>query len=188
MNPGRPGCRYAVRRLPQLWLAAAHAAGPDTAPSSTTIIIHPSTGHRASTPSTLGIHHSHIAATVPLSHPSQSPHSTHSTPPRAPCAMPPAPPPQREASTSGHPSIQHQHPHAQSTAAAAAAASSSVSKLQSCRACQQRKRKVSSSPGHLPPFFADPSQCDRKQPQCSMCEKRGIECVFGLKLSQRNPQ
>ncbi|CAK9785783.1 hypothetical protein CC85DRAFT_286786 [Cutaneotrichosporon oleaginosum] len=39
-----------------------------------------------------------------------------------------------------------------------------TSAKQACQACQQRKRK-----------------CDRKQPRCSMCEKRQIDCVFDLK-------
>ncbi|BEI89841.1 uncharacterized protein CcaverHIS019_0212030 [Cutaneotrichosporon cavernicola] len=39
-----------------------------------------------------------------------------------------------------------------------------ASAKQACQACQQRKRK-----------------CDRKQPRCSMCEKRQIDCVFDLK-------
>lgn len=125
-----PGCGW-------LWLArhrATHrvccATHPPTIhphqhpPPSPSTLPHPPPPSRAVYPP---------ASSAPFSSapPSPSPSSPVPT-----WAMPPAPS-QREATTSAHPSNQH----AQSSASAA----SSVSKLQSCRACQQRKRKVSLS-------------------------------------------
>ncbi|KAL1407849.1 hypothetical protein Q8F55_007285 [Vanrija albida] len=45
----------------------------------------------------------------------------------------------------------------------------SIARPQACQACQQRKRK-----------------CDRVQPQCGNCARRGIECTFELKITDRS--
>lgn len=58
----------------------------------------------------------------------------------------------------------------------------SIARPQACQACQQRKRKVGSS-AYLAP--AD-GQCDRVQPQCGNCARRGIKCTFELKITDRS--
>lgn len=145
----RPGVRLArLGRVPQRWLAGCILA---VRPCHVISCIHPSIRPSIHS-SLLSLRpHQHPLSPSGTSHPTLSVSLLLISACLHPRAMPPAPPSQREATTSGHPS--HPHQHAQPSTAAAA---SSVSKLQSCRACQQRKRKVSLRPLllslHLPAF------------------------------------